>query len=403
MTEQDAGVWVTFRESSVPVRAILLGIFVNKLGAFVGTFLVLFLTHRGYTEVQAGTALGAFGAGTVLGVLVGGSVGDRLGARQATLVSMLGSAGLLIAILYVRDYWALLATVLLVGAVGQLYRPAASALLLDLTPAHRRVMISAMYRLALNLGTTVAPLIAVVLLTISYDLLLWAEAATACAYAVIAAIALPRRKVSTTDSDEQRFGYVRLLADHRYLIYLVCMVIEGAAYVQFVASMPLAMQDAGLATAWFGALITLNGVMVLTCELLVTKVVQHWPFRVVASASYLLLGAALVVLVPPWGLAVFFAATVLGTFSEIVGGPTLWAYPGIAAPPGGTTRYVGAMQTTYGLGSAVGPVLGVWMWHEFGVLSWWFWGVVCIAAAGLAWYGVRTNESVRETELVGEK
>jgi MFS family permease len=404
-SKQDARIWATFQDASRPVRAMLLGIFVSRLGSFLQTFLVLFLTHRGFTKLQAGTALGGYGVGAVLGVLVGGALADRLGARIATIVSMLGSGALLVAVLYVHNYPTLLVTVVAVGLVAQLYRPASAALLSELTPKHQQVMIFAIYRLALNLGTTLAPLLAVALIAASYNLLFWAEAIAAGLYAVVAAVALPRRKIvramPTRSADEEAFKpdtrlrYRAVLADRRYLLYLGVMFIDSAAYVQFVVTMPLAMKAQGIATIWFGAMITLNGIMVLGCELLVTKFVQHWRRPIAVTACLLLLGAALTVLTPQLGLAVFLAATVLGTLSEIVGGPTLFSYPGIAARPGLTGRYMGAMQTVYGLGSAAGPAIGVALWNAIGRNSWWCWGLICVASTVLAWGGMRDEPGDR--------
>jgi predicted MFS family arabinose efflux permease len=292
----------------------------------------------------------------------------------------------------------LLVTVILVGAVAQLYRPASAALLSELTPKHRQVMIFAMYRLALNLGTTAAPLVAVLLVAVSYNLLFWAEAAAACCYAVIAAIALPRRKIvaSTPDAEEkepqttgQGSGYGAVLADRRYLLYLAAMFINSAAYIQYVTTLPLAMKAEGLATAWYGSLITLNGIMVITCELLVTKVTQRLPLRLVVAVGLVLLGAGLSLLSIPLGVSVFVAGTVVGTLSEIVSGPTEFAYPGIAAQPGMTARYMGSMQATFGLGTAIGPVVGVAAWDLIGVNAWWCWGLACLVALVLAWLGIR--------------
>src|SRR4029453_6925815 len=73
-----AGIWITLQQSSVPVRATLVGVFVNRLGGFLQPFLVLFLTHRGFSAVQAAVALGIFGAGCFAGVLLGGSFSDWL-------------------------------------------------------------------------------------------------------------------------------------------------------------------------------------------------------------------------------------------------------------------------------------------------------------------------------------
>ena len=55
-------------------------------------FLVLFMTDRGYSSSQAGLALGLYGAGAVVGTFVGGWLSDRLSARSATVISMVGSA-----------------------------------------------------------------------------------------------------------------------------------------------------------------------------------------------------------------------------------------------------------------------------------------------------------------------
>jgi MFS family permease len=404
-----AGIRVTFAEAPAPVRAILLGIFVNRLGAFLQAFLVLFLTHRGFTSVQAGVALGVYGAGSVVGVLAGGSLTDRLGARTATVVSMTGSAALLLTILYAGSYPALLVVVGLVGAVSQLYRPASSALLSELTPKDRQVMIFAMYRLAMNLGTTAAPAIGAVLISVSYDLLFWTEAAAACGYAMIAAIALPRRTpvvaAEETAVEGGAAGYRALLGDRRYLLYLLAAFANAAIYIQYVSTLPLAMRDAGHAIGWYGAMVSLNGFIVITCELLVTQVVQRWPVKVVVAAGFGLLGAGQAIYALPWGIAVFVVGTLVWTLAEIVGGPSVFAYPGMAAPAGLTGRYMGSMQAMFGLGTAVGPVLGVALYGAVGTNAWWMFGLGCVVAMAAAWFGMRppAPAEVRDDATTGSR
>src|SRR4029453_1492158 len=97
-TEQSGalGAIATWRRTSITAKALLFGVFVNRLGAFLQIFLVLFLTHRGFSAGQAGFALGVYGAGSVLGSFAGGWLSDRLSPRAATLISMLGSAALIV-------------------------------------------------------------------------------------------------------------------------------------------------------------------------------------------------------------------------------------------------------------------------------------------------------------------
>lgn len=382
----------TWTRSDLAVKAVLVGTFANKLGAFFQTFLVLFLTHRGFTEVQAGTALGCYGAGGLAGVLTGGALADRLGPRRATLLSMGGSAGLLIAVLYVHDLPTMLATVALVGVVGQLYRPASAALISGFTSKDRQVMVFALYRWALNLGTTVAPLLGAALIAISYDLLFWAEAAAAASFAVIAALTLPRRAGASVPAT-QTGSYREVLADRRYVRYLLAAGLNSMVYIQYVATLPLAIRDAGLAIVWYSAVIAVNGFLVISCELLVTKATQRWPIRRVVVAGFVLLGAGYSVYALPLGVGVLMGGTLLWTAAEIVAGPTMFAYPGLVAPEHLRGRYIGAMQVMFSLGAVIGPAAGVALYHLIGDRVWALSGAVCVLALTLALSGMTRKDS----------
>src|SRR5215470_2903076 len=191
------GVLATWRRTPPQTRALLAGVFVSRLAGFLQIFLVLFLTHRGFSNGQAGLALTIYGAGAVLGSFIGGWLSDRLSPRSATLISMVGSAALIISVLYLQVYLLILLAVVLAGTVGQIYRPAAQAMITELTPPGQLVMVTAMYRLSLNLGTTVTPLIGLALISVSWNLLFWAEALAALTYGLIALKYLPGRTAPT--------------------------------------------------------------------------------------------------------------------------------------------------------------------------------------------------------------
>jgi predicted MFS family arabinose efflux permease len=389
------GVWNTLTQSPLPVRAILLGIFVNRLGAFFQTFLVLFLTERGFSKFEAGFALTGYGVGSMIGVLVGGALADRLGPRLATLASMGGSAVMLLSVLYLRQYPALFVAVVLVGVIGQLYRPASATLLSELTAPERQVMVFALYRWAMNLGTTAAPLVGALLISVSYDLLFWAEAITAICYGVIAAVALPRRApaagpgASDAAADQRSAaGYRAVLSDRRFVLYLLAILVNSAVYIQYVSTLPLTMRDAGLATFWFSVVIALNGFIVITCELLVTKLTQRMPIKLVVGLGFALLGAGLSLYALPWGVAIFLIGTLVWTLAEIIGGPTMFAYPGMVAPEHLRGRYIGSMQLMFALGGALGPGLGVFLYDAIGRNMWWCCGLASLLALVLAISGM---------------
>lgn len=372
--EQHLGVFATWRATPGQVKALLAGVFVSKFAGFIQIFLVLFLTHRGFSPGQAGLALGLYGAGAVVGTFAGGWASDRLSARTATVISMLGSALLIVSIIYAHYYLLILLAVLLVSAVGQLYRPAAQSLITELTPSGRLVMVTAMYRLCLNLGTTVAPLIGVALASVSYDLLFWGEAAAALVYCVIALFFLPSGQArvvepapaATVEAKQARSGYLAVLTDWRYSAFLVAFLLMCAVYCQYTAALPLAVVQAGLSTWWYGAVITINGAIVVACEVAATKFTQHWPLRLTQFLGFALLAAGYGV----YAIGIVPAFLVLGTLvwtsSEILGAPTVWAYPGVIAPAHLRGRYFGAMQSMYGLATTLGPIAGVALFDAVG-------------------------------------
>ena len=192
-----AGVLQTIRETPVAARFALLGVFVNQFGAFLQFFLVLYLTQRGFSDALAGVALGAYSAGAIVGVLLGGTMTDRLGPRW-TIVVAVGSAALFtLSVTTLDEFAAIVVAVALSGAMSQAARPAVSALLFGLVPQVRHVMVFALYRTASNAGSILGPLVAVWLSTISWDLVFYFDAGCALTYCAIAAFLLPRGRVGT--------------------------------------------------------------------------------------------------------------------------------------------------------------------------------------------------------------
>jgi predicted MFS family arabinose efflux permease len=372
----------TWRESPAPVRVLIVGTFVHRLGGFIQFFLVLYLVSRGYSVSEAGTALGAYGAGMIAGVLVGGWLADRIGPRRTIVGSLAVTAILLPTVLYLTNIVAIVAVVTLIGAIGQAYRPASTSALSQLTPPSRHVMVFAMVRLATNLGTGIGPLLGAALAAVTYSLLFW------LASGALRAMPEPAAQHAPPGPDRGRrpARYLDVLHDGRYLLFLVVLGITSMIYIQYVATLPLAVRAAGLSTWEYGMLIGLNGIAIVVCELAVASRVQHWPARRAVALGVLLtaVGMAGYGLRPE--LWIFVLATLVWTMGETVGYPTLFfAYPSQAGPAHLRGRYLGASNAVYGIGCALGPPLGVAIWTAAGTDLWWYCGAAGLVTAVLAW------------------
>jgi hypothetical protein len=185
------------------------------------------------------------------------------------------------------------------------YRPASAALLSELTPAHRQVMIFAIYRSVMNLGTTAAP-IGAALISVSYNLLFWGEAGAALAYAVIALVALPASAVAAVAGSETGRADTAAEADPDATAETGAVRQPSTGYL-----------------AAHGGVIALNAMIVITCELLMTKLVQRWPPRAVVMAGFALPGGGMAAYTLPWGAAIFVIGTLVWSLAEIVAGLTM--------------------------------------------------------------------------------
>ena len=394
-TAPSAGPWVTFKESPPAVRFLLLGVCVNQFGAFLQAFLVLYLAHRGFTAAQAGFALGAYGLGAVIGVLLGGRLTDRLAPRSTIILSMLGAAVLTVAVSFFGSYPAIVAVVLTAGAMTQAYRPAAAALLTEMVPPSRQVMVMGMNRLALNIGMLVGPLAAAALVSVSWDLIFWVDAGTSLLYAAVAVWLLPPTAGTHTAGAQPdahtgtRAGYRRMVADRRYVVFLASMLTNALVHIQLLAVLPITLRDAAYPTVVYSAVLVTGTLIMVSSELLVTKATQRWPAYRAAALGSLLLGVGMLGYGLPGGIVVIVAATVVNEVGQMIGGPTVFAWPAKAAPEGMAGRYLGSALAMFGLGQALGPMLGLLIYQYVGRDFWWLCGAMGVVSALTCRYAMR--------------
>ncbi|HEY0165609.1 MAG TPA: MFS transporter [Jatrophihabitans sp.] len=393
---ESAGIWATFIESPVAVKAIIGGVFVNRVGGFLNIFLVLYLIAEGYSASQAALGLGSYGVGGVIGVLVGGMLADRLGARNATVLSMSSSAVLIASLLYLHDYLLLLIAVGLVGLVSQIFRPASATLLSELTSESRQVMIFAMYRFGLNVGATVAPLLGFALYNLDHQrftLLFWGEALVALVYAGLAMATLPRRasRAGGTDDAEPTGGYLDVLRDRRYVLFLVAALINSAIYMQYLSTLPLDVKAEGVPIFWYTFAVALNGGLVIAFELPLTKLTQKWPMKLTTGLAFLLIPIGVGFYGMPLGPAVIIIGTLIWTTAEVSGAPSVFAYPAMAGPAHLRGRYIGSFQFMFALGSALGPMIGGALFTQLGHRVWLVLGLGGLLAVPLGLAGVRST------------
>ncbi len=139
----------------------------------------------GLGKTFASYCIGAFGLGAVIASFVGGQLADQLGRRITLLFALFGGAISLILLSVITNGWLFMATMFSFALIVEMYRPATSAMISDLTTPSQRPHAFGLMYIAINLGFAVAPPIGGYLAERSFLWLFWGDAITTAMYGCV--------------------------------------------------------------------------------------------------------------------------------------------------------------------------------------------------------------------------
>lgn len=383
MDEKNASLRDNLRALPRGAWILFFGTFLNKFGTFVVPFLAIYMTRLGYSIAQAGLPIAAYGIGTLGACLLGGALADGIGRRKTIVWSMFSAAAAMLCLSQARGLpWIILCSGV-AGLTGELYRPASSALLADLVPAGRRVTAYAAYRMSFNAGWAFGPATAGLLAKKSFNLLFLGDAATSVLYGLVAWFALPAglRGARSAGTLVETF---RVLRDDQRLrqVVLSCLAI-GMVFVQAFSTMSLEITRNGFSSAVYGLVISLNGVLVVLCELPLTTITKHRPSRRMMALGYLLIGLGFSSNLLSRTPVLLVLTTTLFTFGEMISMPVAGAYVADLAPEDRRGLYMGIYGMVWAAAFVFGPAVGMFLFSISRVALWVSCGLLGILAATL--------------------
>jgi MFS family permease len=366
------GAWILF-----------FGTFLNKFGTFVLPFLAIYMTRLGYTAAQSGLAIAAYGAGTLLACLCGGYLADRIGRRKTIVFSMFSGAVVMLCLSQARSLTTIILFSGIAGLAGELYRPASSALLADLVPAGKRVTAFAAYRMAFNAGWAFGPATAGLLAKKSFLWLFVGDAATSVLYGLVAWFALPTG-LKATRVGNAVFDTLRVLRDDRRLRQVVFAALGvGMVFVQVFSTMSLEITRSGFSPSVYGLVISLNGLLVVLCELPLTTITKRYSARRVIALGFVLIGAGFASNLLERTLPLLLLTTSTFTLGEMISMPVMGAYVADLAPAHQRGLYMGTYGMVWAVAFVFGPSLGMVMFSYNHHLLWSACGLVGLLASAI--------------------
>jgi len=366
-----------------PAWILFLGTFINKFGAFVVPFLTLHLTREGYSLGDAGLAIGAYGTGTLIASALGGHLADTIGRRKTIVLSMFSASITMMLLSQARGLPTIIFLTGLAGLTGELYRPASSAMLADLVPAGQRVMAYSAYRMAFNAGWAFGPATAGFLAEHGYFWLFVGDAATSALFGLVALFALPRGvRIRTNDAGWSAALKV-LGADRRFHQLLSAAFVIGLVFFQMTSTFGLHVTQLGFSSAVYGAIISLNGMLVVCCELPLIAFIRRLPARRVMATGYVLVGSGFALNAFANSIPALVCAMAIVTFGEMLTIPVSVAYIADLAPPHLRGRYMGANGLVWAAALVIGPGLGMKLFAIGPAVLWLSCGALGLLAAAI--------------------
>jgi MFS family permease len=360
---------------------LFLGTFLNKFGTFVIPFLTIYLTRRGFSTGEAALALGAYGAGHFIASGLGGYLADRVGRRKTIVLSMFSVAVTMLLLSQAQTFTAVVFLTMLAGLTGELYRPAGSALLADLVPQGQRVTAFAMYRLAFNAGWAFGPAVAGFMVKASYFWLFVGDAITSTLFGLVAWFALPHGVRANRDESGWPEALRVIARDHRLHQFLVASLAIGFVFFQMSSTFGLHITGKGISPSWYGLILSLNGVMVVAFELLITTYSQRFPARSAMAFGYVLIGIGFAANAFAATVPAFALAMVVFTLGEMAAMPVASAYVADLAPEHMRGRYMGMNGFIWALALVFGPGLGMLLYESSPTSLWLTCGALGLFAA----------------------
>lgn len=345
----------TLREVPRTVWLLAIGAFVNMVVSVGFVYLFLYLTGpRGLGVGEAGLLSGVGGVGLVAGNFTGGWYGDRFGHRRVLLAAA-ATSGLLLAAVPVLPTAVLFLTLPLCEYASGVQRAANSALVAAVVPEGARRPAFAVVRAAANGGFTLGPLLGALVAThFSYDWLYVADGLGSLALACWTARVVPAHGIRRARPPHGAGGvWPELRSRPAVLVLLAAIVVIDLVYRQQYSTFPVYLADHGLGTGLYGALLAINGGVLLCLEVPTALALRRRsPLRVI-GCGLLLVAAGYGALLLGTGAGIAVVTMTLLTLGELLYKTTATAYVADQAPE----HVQGRFQSLYAGVSISGMVL----------------------------------------------
>jgi predicted MFS family arabinose efflux permease len=320
-----------------------------------------------------------------------GRVSDRVGRKRPIVASFLASAANVAALSLLGHRTAIaFAVIVLQGVIGAPAYSLDRVLVADLVLENEaREVAYATVRVANNLGAFAGPPLAALLIVLGGWTSFLIGISVLGIFGAVLAVAFLPATGARLELGRERVGSLRLvLRDRPFVLLLLSTLLAFTDYCGFETVLPvIAVTAYGLAPSTWGLLVVISPLLVVFCQLRLTRAAARVPAARRLGAAILLMGLPFLALVASGGLAVIAGVIVVFVLGEMLWMPTSQTVAARLAPAPARGTYFGALAAMTGPAWTLAPFVALQLRAHAGIDSVWIlFAAVAVAgtAAGVA-------------------
>jgi predicted MFS family arabinose efflux permease len=385
--------------------------FINRAGTMVFPFLSIYLKedlHFSYSQI--GSIMTCFGAGSILGSWLGGKLSDKIGFYRVMIFSLLTTGVLLFLIEFVSSFYGLCASMFGLMVIADMFRPAMFVSLGVYAKPENRARALTLVRLAINLGWSAGPALGgLIIMTIGYRGLFWADGATCILAILIFWIKVKEKKNSAHLNSEQpiEIQHSSVFKDKPFWVFQITCLISGILFFQLINTIPLYEKEHFHLTALqTGLLITLNGIMIFLLEMPIVSYVERKGINKIKMTfmGCLLMAIGLFSMLYTSWAGILIVMIVFITIGEMFSFPFSNSVAVSRAPKGHLGRYMAIYTMTFSLAQIFSSKVGMQIiqdYKEYGyAANWIFMGCLGLVGTLFGIWALRLVQKETKTTVI---
>ena len=267
-----------------------------------------------------------------------------------------------------------------------LYRPAAQTFVSHLSKPGTNKITFSVFRLSLNLGMSIGPMLGGYLATRSFVMLFLVNGLTNLSASLLLIVGLMHTSWFSYRSNTQKkveLSISILKKDPLLRLFMLGMVPISMVFFQHESTLAIFLHDdLNLPLSFYGFLFTLNTLLIVCFELPLNVATMHWSYRtnfILGSLLITLAFAALCFAQQQWFV---IGVAIVWTLGEMILYPAASSFIADIAPIENRGNYMSLFSTCSNLGFLLGPWAGALIMGHYGASKLWIicgiWGALSI-------------------------